>query len=305
MTTAALTAGSDKMKIRTLFPRLLSVLMTLAALLLALWCGKWLWNHYEVAPWTRDGRVKANIVQIAPDITGQVTEVLIQDNQPVKKGQLLFKIDSARYDIALRQAEASVRIARIALDQAGKEAHRNTELQELVAKESKEQGQSRLEHAKATLDQAQIAVDLARLNLDRTQVVAPVDGTIVNLDLRAGSYVSATRPVMAELEQRSFYVEAYFEETKLPLIHPNDKVSIRLMGVNEGLSGRVESMAEGIVDRDRSTGANLLPNVNPTFNWVRLAQRIPVRIHLDAVPASVRLVAGQTATVEVKNAARQ
>ena len=174
-----------------------------------------------------------------------------------------------------------------------------------MAKESKEQGQSRLEHAKATLDQAQIAVDLARLNLDRTQVVAPVDGTIVNLDLRAGSYVSATRPVMAELEQRSFYVEAYFEETKLPLIHPNDKVSIRLMGVNEGLSGRVESMAEGIVDRDRSTGANLLPNVNPTFNWVRLAQRIPVRIHLDAVPASVRLVAGQTATVEVKNAARQ
>lgn len=291
------------MKIPNLISRLFSVLMTLVALLLAVFCGQWLWQHYEASPWTRDGRIKANIVQIAPDVSGQVTQIMIHDNQAVRQGQPLFQIDSARYAIALHQAETNLKMARIAYDQAASEARRNTALQELVAGESKEQGQSRLAQARATLEQAQIAIDLARLNLERTRVLAPVDGTIVNLDLRAGSYVSSGRPVMAEVEKDSFYVEAYFEETKLPLIHLNDQVRIRLMGGDSDLNGQVDSMAEGIVDRDRSTGVNMLPNINPTFNWVRLAQRIPVRIRLAAVPAGVHLVAGQTATVEVKNAA--
>ena len=287
------------MAIKTFLQNSLRVAITLAIVVLAIFCGKWLWLHYEVAPWTRDARVKANIVQIAPDLSGQVTQLVVHDNQQVIKGQLLFEIDRARYELALRQAEALMKTARINLDQASKEAHRNTELRELVAQESREQGQTHVDQAKASLEQAQISVDLAKLNLERTRVYAAVDGSITNLDLRVGSYVTASRAVMALVENNSFYVEAYFEETKLPLIHLNDTASIQIMGAQNALSGKVESMAAGIVDRDRSTGSNLLPNVNPTFNWVRLAQRIPVRILLDTLPKEARLVAGQTATVSI------
>jgi multidrug resistance efflux pump len=126
-----------------------------------------------------------------------------------------------------------------------------------------------------------------------------VDGIVTNLDLREGAYATAAHPVMAVVDSGSFYVEGYFEETKLPGIQVGDKVEVTLMGTRQPLPGHVESFAEGIADRDRSTGANMLPNVNPTFNWVRLAQRIPVRIALDPLPASARLVAGQTATVKV------
>ena len=287
------------MTIKKILVNVVRVAITIAIVALALLCGKWLWLHYEVAPWTRDARIKANIVQIASDLSGEVTQLAVHDNQQVVKGQLLFEIDRARYEIALRQAEAQVKTARINLDQATKEARRNAELRELVAQESKEQGQTRLDQAKAAVEQAQIAVDLAKLNLERTRVYAAVDGSITNLDLRVGAYVTASRPVMALVENNSFYVEAYFEETKLPFIHVNDKASITLMGSQQALTGTVDSLAAGIVDRDRSTGANLLPNVNPTFNWVRLAQRIPVRIHLAPLPKETRLIAGETATVSI------
>lgn len=287
------------MTFRTCLINTIRVLLTLSLVVLAIFSGNWLWQHYELAPWTRDGRVKANIIQIAPDITGQVTALPIHDNQQVKKGQLLFEIDRARYELAVRQAQAVVKAAQIAVNQANKDVQRNQALHELVAQESREQGESHLDQAKAALEQAMVNLDTARLNLSRTRVVSSADGTITNLDLRAGSYVSAGRPVMAEIENNSFYVEAYFEETKLPLIRLSDPVSVSLMGINTELHGQVESIAEGIVDRDRSTGSNLLPNINPTFNWVRLAQRIPVRIKLETVPANIKLVAGQTATVAV------
>jgi multidrug resistance efflux pump len=131
-------------------------------------------------------------------------------------------------------------------------------------------------------------------------VLSVVDGFVTNLELRAGAYATGSRPVLALVDRNSFYVEGYFEENKLPGIHLGDPVSVALMGAQQKLSGHVESFAEGISDRDRSAGSNMLPNINPTFNWVRLAQRIPVRIALDPVPAGVRLVAGQTATVEVR-----
>ncbi|MFZ6846977.1 efflux RND transporter periplasmic adaptor subunit [Undibacterium sp. RuRC25W] len=287
------------MTIKKILVNIVRVAVTIAIVALAVFCGKWLWQHYEVAPWTRDARVKANIVQIASDLSGEVTQLAVHDNQQVVKGQLLFEIDRARYEIALRQAQAQVKTAQINLDQAAKEAHRNTELRELVAQESREQSQTHMDQAKTALEQAQISVDLAKLNLQRTRIYAAVDGSITNLDLRVGSYVTASRAVMALVENNSFYVEAYFEETKLPFIHVNDTASVTLMGSQQALSGTVESLAAGIVDRDRSTGSNLLPNVNPTFNWVRLAQRIPVRIHLAPLPKNTRLIAGETATVSV------
>jgi len=265
----------------------------------AIYAGWQLWRHYEIEPWTRDGRVKAYVVQVAPDVTGQVTKVFVHDNQQVNAGDVLFEVDRARFELALRQAQAAEQAAQAALNQAGREARRNVQLDDLVAQETREQGQSRVEQARAALAQATVNRDTARLNLERTRVVSVVSGSVTNLDLRAGAYVSASHPVMALVDRGSFYVEGYFEETKLAAIHLGDPVAVSLMGANKKLTGHVESFAEGISDRDRSTGTNMLPNINPTFNWVRLAQRIPVRVALDPVPQDVRLVAGQTATVQV------
>ena len=275
------------------------IAITLVAVAAAIAVGMRLWQRYEVEPWTRDGRIKANVVQIAPDVTGQLTHVYVHDNQQVGAGEVLFEIDRARFELALRQAEASLQAQRTALSQAQSEARRNRQLRDLVSQESAEQGQSRVDQLRAAVEQAEIARDVARLNLARTRVVAGIDGIVTNLDLQAGAYVSAGRPVLALIDKNSFYAEGYFEETKLPGISTGDAVTLSLMGSRQRLAGHVESFAQGIADRDRNTSANLLPNVNPTFNWVRLAQRIPVRVALDRVPDGMRLVAGQTVTVEV------
>ncbi|MGV7206515.1 efflux RND transporter periplasmic adaptor subunit [Oxalobacteraceae bacterium A2-2] len=291
------------MNLKTSLAALGRFTVTMVAVAAAACLGWRLWQHYEVEPWTRDGRVKADVVQMAPDVTGQVTAVLVRDNQQVQAGQVLFEVDRARFELALRQAEAAEQAQRTALEQAQKEARRNTELRELVAAETREQGALRVDQLRAALAQAVVARELARLNLERTRVRSPVNGTVANLDLRPGSYVSAGHAVMALIDSDSYYVEGYFEETKLPAIQVGDAVTVLPMGQRQRLAGHVESLAGGIADRDRSTSANLLSNVNPTFNWVRLAQRIPVRVKLDALPAGVRLVAGQTVTVDVRPSA--
>ncbi|WP_296950679.1 HlyD family secretion protein [uncultured Massilia sp.] len=290
------------MAIKFSLPALGRIGITLLAAAGAAYAGWQMWRHYEVEPWTRDGRVKAYVVQVAPDVTGQVVKVYVHDNQQVKAGEPLFDIDRARFELALRQGEAQVTAAEAALAQALRENKRNTQLDDLVSQETREQGQTRSDQARAALAQAIVNRDTAKLNLERTRVVSTVDGIVTNLDLREGAYASAAHPVMAVVDSSSFYVEGYFEETKLPGIQVGDRVDVTLMGTRTPIKGHVESFAEGIADRDRSTGANMLPNVNPTFNWVRLAQRIPVRIALDPVPANVRLVAGQTATVKVTGA---
>jgi multidrug resistance efflux pump len=279
--------------------RLVRVLLTVVVVAAAIWAGFRLWDHYELAPWTRDGRVRANVVQIAPDVSGLVTAVPIQDNQSVAAGTLLFEVDRARYDLAVRQAQAALAAQRAMSAQVQRENARNAGLDELVSKESREQTRSRVEQMQAAVAQAEVALDSARLNLQRAQVRAPAGGLVTNLDLRQGSYAAAGRPVLALVDAQSFYVEGYFEETKLPRIHLGDRVRVTPMGGGAVFEGAVDSVAAGIADRDRSTSANLLPSVNPTFNWVRLAQRIPVRIKLDPLPQGARLVAGQTVTVQV------
>jgi RND family efflux transporter MFP subunit len=274
--------------------------VTLIVVLLAVYAGWRLWVHYEIDPWTRDGRVKADVVQVAPDVSGLVTAVAVRDNQDVKAGDLLFEIDRARFQLALDQSRASVQSAEVAVTQAERDLKRNRSLGNLVATEEREQSQTKLEQASAALALAKVTQETSQLNLTRSRVLAAADGRVTNLDLRVGSYVSAGRGVLALVEEQSFYIEGYFEETKLPLIQENDKAVVTLMGDPRALHGHVASIARGITDRDRSTGTNLLPNVNPTFNWVRLAQRIPVRIKIDAVPEGVRLVAGQTATVAIE-----
>jgi multidrug resistance efflux pump len=287
------------MAMKISLPALGRISITLIAVVIAIVVGKQLWRHYEVEPWTRDGRVKTNVVQVAPDVTGQVTGVFVRDNQPVTAGQVLFEIDRARFELALRQAQASEQAQRTALAQAQKEARRNAQLRDLVSQETREQGVAKVEQIRAALEQAVVNRDVAKLNLVRTRVVSAVNGYVTNLDLQVGAYASAGHPVLALVDRNAFYIEGYFEETKLQKIHVGDRVQVLLMGQNQPIAGHVDSFAEGISDRDRSVGSNLLPNINPTFNWVRLAQRIPVRITLDRVPQDVRLVAGQTATVEV------
>jgi multidrug resistance efflux pump len=274
-------------------------LVTLAAVAAATWAVLRLWDHYELAPWTRDGRVRANVVQIAPDVSGLVSEVPVRDNQAVRAGDPLFTLDRSRFELAVRQAEAAVAAQRVALAQAVREDRRNAGLGALISQEIREQTATRVDQARAAVTQAELAVDAARLNLQRAQVRAPVAGTITNLDLRAGGYATAGRPVVALVETQSFYVEGYFEETKLQRIRLGDRVRVQPMGAGRTIAGTVDSIAAGIADRERSTSADMLPNVNPTFNWVRLAQRVPVRVRLDPLPAGVRLVSGETVTVEV------
>jgi multidrug resistance efflux pump len=275
------------------------IALTLAVVAAAVWAGLRLWDHYELAPWTRDGRVRANVVQIAPDVSGLVTAVPVHDNQAVAAGTLLFEVDRARYDLAVRQAQAALAAQRAMSAQAQRENARNAGLDDLVSKESREQAAARAAQLRAAVAQAEVALDAARLNLQRAEVRAPSGGLVTNLDLRQGSYAAAGRPVLALVDAQSFYVEGYFEETKLARIHLGDRVRVMPMGGGAALDGTVESVAAGIADHDRSTSANLLPSVNPTFNWVRLAQRIPVRVKLDPLPEGVRLVAGQTVTVQV------
>ncbi|GAA4342779.1 HlyD family secretion protein [Pigmentiphaga soli] len=307
------------------------VAVTALVVAAALYAGRRLWNFYEVEPWTRDGRVRAYVVQVAPDVSGLVTSVPVHDNQDVKAGDVLFEIDPSRFELALRQAQTAVEQAQaavvqaraaeraqaVARDQARRDLARSRSLGDLVAAEQVEQTAARVEQSEAALAEARAALargeaavaqarvqfDTARLNLARCRVVAAADGRVTNLDLRVGAYAAAGHPVLAVVDAGSFYVEGYFEETKLPRIHEGSPARVTLMGDRRVLDGHVDSIALGIADRDRGTGANLLPNVNPTFNWVRLAQRIPVRVKLDRVPEGVRLVAGQTATVVVGDGA--
>jgi len=255
--------------------------------------------YYMFAPWTRDGHIRADVIQVAPDVSGLIQEVAVRDNQPIQRGDVLFTVDQDRFRLALRQAQATLAERKETLAQAQRETRRNKGLGNLVAAEQLEESQSRQARAQAALDEAQVAVDAAQLNLDRSVVRSPVNGYLNDRAPRAHEFVSAGRPVLAVVDSESYHVEGYFEETKLSGIHVGQAVDIRVMGDNTRLRGHVQSIVAGIEDRDRSAGANLLPNVNPAFSWVRLAQRIPVRIVFDEVPADFRLIAGRTATVSI------
>jgi len=275
------------------------VVLTLALVAAAIVVGHLGWDHYREAPWTRDGRVRADVIQIAPDVSGLVERVAVHDNQTVRRGDVLFTIDRARHQLAVEQAEATVQGLRTQIEQARRENRRNVSLGDLVPAELREQGVSKVDQLRANLLQASATLDTVRLNLARTEVKAPVDGWVTNLDLRPGAYATAGRPVFALVDQNSLHVQGYFEETKLARIQVGAPVRVRMIGETQWLEGHVDSIAAAIEDRERNGSTNLLANVNPTFNWVRLAQRIPVRVQLDHVPPDTRLIMGRTATVEV------
>jgi multidrug resistance efflux pump len=275
------------------------ILLTLIVVVIA---GAVLWrivNYYMFSPWTRDGRVRADVIQVAPDVGGLITSVQVVDNQQVKQGQVLFVIDQARYTLALRLAQAALEQHQATLAQAKREYVRNLKLGNLVASETLEESRTRVEQGEATVADAQVQVDTARLNLQRTTIVSPVDGYLNDRAPRVGEYVSAGHAELSVVDMHSFRVDGYFEETKLSGIHIGEPVDILVMGEPHALRGHVQSIVAAIEDRDRQPSSNLLPNVNPAFSWVRLAQRIPVRVALDEVPEDFRMIAGRTATVSV------
>ncbi|KVG68432.1 hypothetical protein WJ33_23695 [Burkholderia ubonensis] len=259
-------------------------------------------NYYMFSPWTRDGHVRADVIQVAPDVSGLITSVQVVDNQPVKRGQVLFVIDQARYALAERLARATLDQRRATLAQAKREYARNLKLGNLVASEQVEESRTRVEQGEAAVEDAQVSLDTARLNLQRTTIASPVDGYLNDRAPRVGEYVPAGRAVLSVVDQHSFRVDGYFEETKLRGIHIGQAVDITVMGEPHPLRGHVQSIVAAIEDRDRTQSANLLPNVNPAFSWVRLAQRVPVRVALDDVPDDFRMIAGRTATVSVRTA---
>ncbi|RDJ99330.1 efflux RND transporter periplasmic adaptor subunit [Paraburkholderia lacunae] len=277
------------------------ILLTLIVVVIAALVLWKLVGYYMFAPWTRDGHVRADVIQVAPDISGLISSVEVTDNQQVKQGQVLFVIDQARYTLALRQAQATAQQRRATLDQARREDARNRKLGNLVAAEAAEESRSRVEQAEAALADANVAIDTARLNLQRTTIVSPVDGYLNDRAPRTGEFVAAGRPVLSVVDMHSFRVDGYFEETKLRGIDIGQQVDIQVMGEPNVLRGHVQSIVAAIEDRDRTQGSNLLPNVNPAFSWVRLAQRIPVRVALDDIPADFRMIAGRTATVSVRD----
>jgi RND family efflux transporter MFP subunit len=278
----------------------LRVVITLCLVAVAIWAGYDLWRYYMLSPWTRDARIRADVVVIAPDLSGWVVDLKVHDNQQVKAGDLLLSLDRQRYQAALDKAQAVANTRQQQLRLRDHEAQRRASLgPQAISAELKENAQITADIARGSLKEAQADVALAELNLARSEVRAPRTGQITNLRLAQGNYVTAGQPVMALVDEQSFYVQAYFEETKLPRIRIGAPVKVWLMSEGQALSGQIESVSRGITDRNAIPDAQLLANVEPTFNWVRLAQRIPVRIKLDPLPADVQLSAGMTASVRV------
>ncbi|RQU79361.1 efflux RND transporter periplasmic adaptor subunit [Burkholderia cenocepacia] len=272
---------------------------TLLLILIASIAALWVWNRYETHPWTRDGHVRADIVRVSSDVGGLVTQVLVHDNEPVRKGQLLLVLDRPRFSAALEKANAAIESAQATLNFARREAARDISLGDLVATETHEQNVAKVDTAVAALAQANAEQHVALLNLQRTEVRATVDGIVTNLDLHPGDFLQPGTQAMALVDTDTLRIEGYFEETKLHCITIGAPAVIRLMGDNRDIKGHVDSIAAAIADDQRSDTHNLLPAVQPTFSWVRLAQRIPVRIDIDSTRPNTLLIAGRTATVTI------
>lgn len=279
----------------------------LVTLLLVVGAGAVIANFYSLFtqnPWTRDGRVSAYIVSITPRVTGQVTAIHISDNSQVTRGDLLFEIDNSLYQAAYHKAIASQEQAQAALDKALNEEKRADALQRRtpgsVATLTLNNLSNAVDSAIANLNLTKAMVEEAKLTLNYTKIYAPTDGFITNFHLRVGSQVVANSPVVALIDANSFWVEGYFKETDLEGVDPNDKAFVTLLiDSDQPLEAVVTSIGYGIAKQDGITGNELLPNVNPNFQWIRLAQRIPVKVRLKQRPSNVQLRVGMTASIKI------
>ena len=279
----------------------LPVLATLVAVALAALLGWGAWQYYMGTPWTRDGAVRAYVVKVAPQVAGEIVSLPIVDNQFVHKGDLLMLIDPRNYSIAVRQAQAAVEQAQAVADNARAEMVRREKLNDIaVTMEERQTYISQATSAEATYQTALANLEQARINFKRTQVRSPVNGYVTNLSAQLGNYADVGSLQLSIINSDSYWVDAYFEETALSRINPGDAATIKLMGYTPLLRGRVLGLSRGINVPNATPDASGLASVNPIFTFVRLAQRVPVRIHIDEVPDDIKLVAGMTATVQIE-----
>ena len=268
----------------------------------AVLAGSWTWSHYQLSPWTRDGRVRADVVVVAPDVAGWVTRLGVRDNQAVKKGDLLFEIDAVRYRSLVNESKARMEHAKHAWELAALLERRRIPLAKINAISAEDLDNA---HAQVLLAKSQYQInkaqwETAKINLARTSVTAPADGTITNVRLQEGNYVAQGSPAFSLIKDNSFYVTAYFEETKLLDIREGDLADVSLMTGGPSITGHVQSIAKGVANTNTQADPMLLPQVQQAFNWVRLAQRIPVDIKLDAISEGTRLIAGMNASVRIQ-----
>lgn len=276
---------------------------TMAAAIIGALCAIWyIWTYYALDPRTRNGHVRADIIGVTSDVSGIITSVKVAADQHVNKGDLLFQVDTRRFTIAIERARANLESAQAALDYAQQQASRNRGLRGLVAQQAIDQSDSELRNARAAVDQARAALASADLDLERSSVRAPASGIVSYVDLRPGAFATPGQGMMALVDQDSLRVEGYFQETRLRHVHVGDRAQVQLMGDDRLLYGRVASITGAVNDSDTNIGRNLLPSINPNFAWVRLAQRIPVRVKLDPQCVSDALVPGRTATVVILGA---
>lgn len=273
--------------------------LTLSAVAVATLLAFMMLQHYVQMPWTRDGRVRADVVRVAPDVSGQISRVAVRDNQWVNHGDVLYSIDPHWLTLAVVSAQADVDAKRHEMLMRQDAARRRSQIKGVISGEDVQQTGSAANIAVANYHSALAALELAQLNLSHATVRSPVAGYVTHLRLRPGDYATAGETKVAIVDAQSFWVVGYFEETKLRHIRVGSSAHIALMGFDPVITGHVESIGHGIGDNNDETGGLGLPDVEPTFSWVRLAQRIPVRIHIDALPEGVELVAGLSASVSV------
>lgn len=282
--------------------RVVPLLVTLSVVALAVGLGWIAWETYVGTPWTRDGTVRAYVVTMAPEVSGRIVELPVVDNQFVHKGDLLMVIEPTDYRIAVSRAEAAVVQTQINARNAEREAKRRERLVviDAVAVEQAQSFQSTAVAARAQYNQAMANLDQARVNLARTLIRSPVNGWVTNLLVQREDFATVGQKEISLVDADSFWVDAYFEETHLHSIHYGDIAKVKLMGYSQIVIGHVASIARAINVPNAQPNDQGVATTNPIFTWVRLAQRIPVRIHIDRVPEDVHLAAGMTATVEIE-----
>lgn len=257
------------------------------------------WAFYTESPWTRDARFSADIIAIAPDVSGLISEVNVRDNQRVKKDQVLFAIDRERYQKLLTEAQADVDYYQALVSEKRREAGRRNRLgSNAISREEIDQSNNLLQTAVHQLSKAEALRDVAELDLQRTAIRAPTDGWVTNLNVYVGEFITRGSTAVALVKQDSFYIQAYMEETKLNGIRPGYRVQITPLGSNKVLLGTVDSISAGVANSSSSNDVKGVASIDSNLEWVRLAQRVPVRIHLDKQPG-ILYPAGTTATVVV------
>jgi len=281
--------------------RFIRYFITLAAIALAGYVLATMFREYLFQPWTRDAHVRAQVVKITPRVSGPIVELPVSDNQAVRSGDLLFRIDPRTYALAVEQAEAKLKQAQasalVSLDQATRARELHSRDQGAISEQALVRKENNLLVSDADVEVAKANLNSARLDLEFTEVRAPVDGYITHLKLRNGTQTVANQPALALIDTASFWVHGFFKETQIRNIRPGNKAVIKLMTYpDQPLDGVVESMGWGIAQQDGTPDSDLLPTINPTFDWIRLAQRIPVRIRLTRIPEGVELRVGTTAS---------